>query len=92
MMKLPAKKAASEILSELQFDGGGPSRGYGLTGAGTFWYMLLCILGFGGAYFAKVSAKKGMWELVAILQAAPAEHAEAIHRALHEPAARRQGY
>ena len=29
MMKLPARKAASEILSELQFDGGGPSRGYG---------------------------------------------------------------
>ena len=90
MMKLPAKKATSEILSELQFDGGGPSRGYGLTGAGTFWYMLLCILGFGSAYFAKVSAKKGMWELAAILQAPPAEHAEAIHRALHEPAARLQ--
>jgi hypothetical protein len=52
--------------------------------------MLLCILGFGSAYFAKVSAKKGMWELAAILQAPPAEHAEAIHRALHEPAARLQ--
>ena len=56
LLKLPAKKATSEILSELQSDGGGPSRGYGLTGAGTSWYMLMCILGFGGAYFAKVSA------------------------------------
>lgn len=91
-LKLPAKKAASEILTELQFDGGGPSRGYGLTSAGAFWYILMCIFGFGGAYFMKVSAKKGMWELITVLQGAPAEHAEAIHQALHEPAGRRQGF
>ena len=80
------------MASELQFDGGGPSRGYGLTGPGTFWYVLMCILGCGGAYFVKVSAKKAMWELVTELQTAPGYHVEAISRALYEPAARRTGY
>ena len=38
-------------------------------------------------YFAKVSAKKALWELVAMVQSAPGEHAEAIRRALSGPAA-----
>jgi hypothetical protein len=79
--KLPAKKAASEILSELQLDGGGPSYGYALKGAEGFWYIMEC-LAFGGGYFAKVYAKKGLWELITMLQAAPGEHTEAIFRAL----------
>ena len=91
LLKVPAKKAACEILSELQLDGGGPSRGYSLSGAATFWYILMC-LSFGAGYFHKVSCKKAMWELVTVVQAAPGEHAEAIHRALHEPAATRHGY
>jgi hypothetical protein len=79
--KLPAKKAASEILSELQLDGGGPSHGYGLRGAEGFWYVMEC-LAFGGGYFAKVYAKKGLWELITMLQTAPGQHTEAIFRAL----------
>lgn len=82
-MKLPARKAASEVFSELLADGGGPGNAYGLTGAGTFWYVLMCILGCGGAYFAKVSCKKGMWDVVTLLQSAPGDHAEAIRRALY---------
>jgi hypothetical protein len=39
-------------------------------------------LGFGAGYFAKVSAKKALWELVGMVQAAPGEYAGAIGRAL----------
>ena len=80
--KLPVKKAACEILSELQLDGQGPSRSYSLRGAETFWYVLMCIA-FGGGYFAKVWAKKALWEVVGIVQSAPGEYAEAISRALY---------
>jgi hypothetical protein len=79
--KLPAKKAASEILSELQLDGGGPSHAYGLGGAEGFWYVMEC-LAFGGGYFAKIYAKKGLWELITMLQDAPGQNTEAIFRAL----------
>jgi hypothetical protein len=84
--KLPGKKAACEVFSELQLDGQGPGRGYSLRGAEGFWYVLMCIP-FGAGYFAKVSAKKALWELVAMVQSAPGEHAEAIRRALSGPAA-----
>jgi hypothetical protein len=84
--KIPSKKAAAEVLSELQLDGGGPSNGYGLSGAEGFWYILMCIA-FGGGYFAKVYAKKGLWELITMLQAAPGQHTEAIFRALRGAAA-----
>jgi hypothetical protein len=79
--KLPGKKAACEVFSELQLDGQGPSRGYSLRGMESFWYVLMC-LGFGAGYFAKVSAKKALWELVGMAQAAPGEYAGAISRAL----------
>ena len=84
-LKLPARKAAAEVFSELQADGGGPVNAYGLTSAGTFWYVLGCILGAGAPYFMKVYCKKGMWEVIAALQAAPGDHAEAIRRALYGP-------
>ena len=45
--KLPGKKAACEVFSELRLDGQGPSRGYSLRGAEGFWYVLMCIP-FGG--------------------------------------------
>ena len=79
--KLPGKKAACEVFSELQLDGQGPSRSYSLHGMESFWYVLMC-LGFGAGYFAKVSAKKALWELVGMVRAAPAEYAGAIGRAL----------
>jgi hypothetical protein len=79
--KLPGKKAACEVFSELQLDGQGPSRSYSLRGMEGFWYVLMC-LAFGGGYFAKVSAKKALWELVGMVQAAPGGYAEAIGRAL----------
>lgn len=79
--KLPGKKAACEVFSELQLDGQGPSRGYSLNGMETFWYVLMC-LWFGAGYFAKVSAKKGMWELVSMVQSAPGGHGGAIGRAM----------
>lgn len=79
--KIPGKKAACEVFSELQLDGQGPSRSYSLRGMEGFWYVLMC-LGFGAGYFAKVSAKKALWELVGMVQAAPGEYAEAIGRAL----------
>jgi hypothetical protein len=80
--KIPAKKAACEVMSELQLDGHGPSNGYSLRGAEGFWYALMCI-GFGAGYFAKVSAKKALWEVVSIVQAAPGSSAEALGRALY---------
>jgi hypothetical protein len=83
--KLPGKKAACEVFSELQLDGQGPSEGYSLRGAETFWYVLMC-LAFGGGYFAKVWAKKALWEVVAMVQSGPGEYAEAICRALSGPA------
>jgi len=83
--KLPTKKAACEVFSELQLDGQGASHGYSLRGAETFWYVLMC-LGFGAGYFAKVWAKKALWELVGMVQSAPGEYAEAIGRALFGPA------
>jgi hypothetical protein len=79
--KLPAKKAACEVFSELQLDGQGPSRGYSLRGAEGFWYVLMC-LPFGAGYFAKVWAKKALWELVGMVQSAPGEYSAAISRAL----------
>jgi hypothetical protein len=79
--KIPAKKAACEVFSELQLDGQGPSRSHSLRGMEGFWYLLMC-LGFGSGYFAKVSAKKALWELVGMVQAAPGEYAEVIGRAL----------
>ena len=79
--KLPGKKAACEVFSELQLDGQGPSRSYSLRGMEGFWYALMC-LAFGAGYFAKVSAKKALWELVGMVQAAPGEYAEAIGRGL----------
>lgn len=84
--KLPGKKAACEVFSELQLDGQGPSHGYSLRGAETFWYVLMC-LAFGGGYFAKVSAKKALWEVVGMVQTCPGEYAEALSRALSGPAA-----
>ena len=58
----------------------------------TFWYVLMC-LWFGAGYFAKVWAKKALWEVVVMVQSAPGEYAEAIIRALSGPAApRRPGY
>jgi hypothetical protein len=79
--KLPTKKAACEIFSELQLDGQGPSRGYSLHGMESFWYVLMC-LPLGAGYFAKVFAKKALWELVGMVQSAPGSYAEAIGRAL----------
>ena len=66
--------------TDLQLDGQGPSRSYSLRGAETFWYVLMC-LAFGGGYFAKVSAKKALWEVVGMVQSGPGEYAEAIRRA-----------
>jgi hypothetical protein len=88
--KLPGKKAACEVFSELQLDGQGPSNGYALHGMENFWYVLMC-LSFGAGYFAKVSAKKALWELVSMVQAAPGEYAGALGRALsaHAPATHR---
>ena len=83
--KLPGKKAACEVFSELQLDGLGPGQGYSLRGAETFWYVLMC-LAFGGGYFAKVWAKKALWEVVAMVQSGPGEYAEAMSRALSGPA------
>lgn len=34
-----------------------------LTGGEKFWYYLMCVLSFGGLYFAKLAAKKAMTEL-----------------------------
>ncbi|MGH3200070.1 MAG: hypothetical protein ACRDOH_07040 [Streptosporangiaceae bacterium] len=82
--KLPGKKAACEVFSELQLDGQGPSRSHSLRGAETFWYVMMC-LAFGHGYFAKVSAKKALWEMVGMVQSAPGEYAEAIGRALSGP-------
>lgn len=79
--KLPAKKAACEVFSELQLDGQGPSHGYSLRGMESFWYVLMCIA-FGGGYFAKVWAKKALWEMVGMVQAAPDGYAVAMSRAL----------
>lgn len=79
--KIPGKKAACEVFSELQLDGQGSSRGYSLRGMEGFWYVLMC-LGFGTGYFAKVSAKKALWELVRMVQSSPGEYAGAISRAL----------
>jgi hypothetical protein len=82
LLKLPAKKAAAEVLTELHRAGGGPGGGYGLGGAERFWYVLLC-LPFGGAYFAKVSAKKALWEMVTLLGGAPDADRIALARALY---------
>lgn len=87
--KLPGKKAACEVFSELQLDGQGPSRGYSLRGAEGFWYVLMC-LPFGAGYFAKVSAKKALWEVVGMVQSAPGEYGEAISRTLSRAAAPNQ--
>jgi hypothetical protein len=81
LAKIPVKKAATEILSELLLDGQGPSRSYSLGAAESFWYVLMCIP-LGGAYFAKVSAKKALWEAVSLVQSGPGDYAAAIGRAL----------
>ena len=69
--KIPSKKAACEVFSELQLDGQGPSRGYSLRGMEGFWYALMC-LAFGAGYFAKVSTKKALYEMVGMVQSRPA--------------------
>jgi hypothetical protein len=51
-----------------------------------FWYVLRR-LAFGAGYFAKVSAKTALWELVGMVQSTPGEYAEAIRRALSGPTA-----
>ena len=89
--KLPTKKAACEVFSELQLDGQGPSHSYTLRGIETFWYVLMC-LWFGAGYFAKVWAKKALWELVGMVQSSPAEYPEAIRRALSGPTAPPSGF
>lgn len=55
--KLPGKKAACEVFSELQLDGQGPSRSYTLHGMEGFWYVLMC-LGFGAATSPKCPPRK----------------------------------
>jgi len=79
--KIPSKKAACEIFSELQLDGQGPSLGYSLNGWESFWYILMC-LAFGSGYFQKVWAKKSLWEMVNMMRAAPADQIQALTRAL----------
>ena len=79
--KIPTKKAACEIFSELQIDGQGSSQPYALNGAESIWYLLMC-LAFGAGYFAKVWAKKALWEMVNIMRAAPADQIQALTRAL----------
>jgi hypothetical protein len=82
--KIPGKKAACEVFSELQADGQGPGQSYSLRGMEGFWYVMMC-LAFGSGYFAKVSAKKALWELVAMVRSAPGEYGGAIGRALAGP-------
>jgi hypothetical protein len=89
--KLPSKKAACEIFSELQLDGQGPSQAYTLRGAEVFWYTLMCIA-FGVGYFAKVVAKKAQWEVIGMMQSAPGEYREAIGRALNGSVSGRAAY
>jgi hypothetical protein len=84
--KIPTKKAACEIFSELQIDGQGASQAYALNGAESVWYFLMC-LAFGAGYFAKVWAKKALWEMVNIMRAAPADQIQALTRALTGSAA-----
>jgi len=79
--KIPGKKAACEVFSELQADGQGPGQSYSLRGMEPFWYVMMC-LAFGSGYFAKVSAKKALWELVGMVRSAPGEYGAAIGRAL----------
>ena len=79
--KIPTKKAACEIFSELQLDGQGSSQGYSLNGAESVWYTLMCIA-FGAGYFAKVWAKKALWEMVNMMRAAPPDQVQALARAL----------
>jgi hypothetical protein len=79
--KIPTKKAACEIFSELQLDGQGSSQGYSLNGAESVWYFLMC-LAFGAGYFAKVWAKKALWEMVNMMRAAPPDQIQALTRAL----------
>jgi hypothetical protein len=80
--KIPAKKAACEVLAELQHGGQGRGPGVALDGAESFWYVLMC-LAFGGGYFAKVSAKKALWEVVGMVQSAPGDYTAALGRALY---------
>jgi hypothetical protein len=79
--KIPTKKAACEIFSELQLDGQGSGQGYSLNGAESVWYTLMCIA-FGAGYFAKVWAKKALWEMVNMMRAAPPDQIQALTRAL----------
>jgi hypothetical protein len=44
-----------------------------MTGAATFWYVLMCI-GFGAGYFAKIPAKKAAIEVTGRGQLTSAEH------------------
>jgi hypothetical protein len=63
-----------------------------MSGAATFWYYLMCIP-FGGAYFAKVYAKKALWEVVSMVQASSGDYGSAMGRALFASDARGgQGY
>jgi hypothetical protein len=58
----PARPAAAEPARSHRSEPPTPASGVrriGLTAAGKFWYVLGCIA-FGGAYFAKVPAKKAL--------------------------------
>jgi len=64
---------------------------YALRGAESFWYVLMCIP-FGAGYFAKVWAKKALWEIVGMVRSAPGEHAAAICRTLSGAAPYASGF
>ncbi|MGH3192256.1 MAG: hypothetical protein ACRDPY_31725 [Streptosporangiaceae bacterium] len=79
--KIPVKKAACEVFSELQLDGQGASQGFSLNSAESAWYIVMCLF-MGAGYFAKVWAKKSLWEIVNMMRAAPADQIQALTRAL----------
>ena len=79
--KMPARRQRARSSANCSSTGKNPTRSYSLRGMEGFWYVLMC-LGFGAGYFAKVSAKKALWELVGMVQAAPGEYAGAVGRAL----------
>ena len=56
--KIPGKKAACEVFSELQLDGQGPGRSYSLGGMEGFWYVLMC-LWFGAGLFRQGVGQEG---------------------------------
>ena len=76
-----ARRPRARSSASCSSGGQGPGRSYSLNGMESFWYALMC-LSFGAGYFAKVSAKKALWELVGMVQSSPGEYAGAIGRAL----------